>query len=113
MANSLCSPFKSIASRGVRSTSVVSRQQPAPSRIGTNRQPVPSAPLRTPNQRCASIACGGMNFIYNTVFGKADASTVQDVKTIHELKALDIDKKEFDFASTKDQVLLVVNVASK
>jgi len=54
-----------------------------------------------------------MNFIYNTVFGKADASTVQDVKTIHELKALDIDKKEFDFASTKDQVLLVVNVASK
>lgn len=41
------------------------------------------------------------------------SSPKTEVTNFHELSALDIDKKSFDFASLSGKVVLVSNVASK
>mmetsp|Transcript_5994 Transcript_5994/g.10810 ORF Transcript_5994/g.10810 Transcript_5994/m.10810 type:complete len:124 (-) Transcript_5994:782-1153(-) len=54
-----------------------------------------------------------LNCLLNMVFGGSNNDDVKNIKSFHELKALDIDKQEVDFSSFKGQAVLVVNVASK
>uniref|UniRef100_A0A061SA34 Glutathione peroxidase n=1 Tax=Tetraselmis sp. GSL018 TaxID=582737 RepID=A0A061SA34_9CHLO len=68
--------------------------------------------VRQVSNRTSVISACGLKSIFDGMFG-SESGDYKNVKSLHELKAMDIDKAEFDFAETKGKVLMIVNVASK